>query len=260
MNKQQVIHAGRKFLKGVEKHSPTILMVVGITGMITSTVFAVKVTPKALRQIDEREADENRKLTTVEVVQTTWKYYIPAVATGALSIACLIGAGSISFRRNAALAAACTLSETALKEYQEKALAVVGEKKEQEIRDAIARDQLKAHPLTNTDGIVLEEGEYWCFDPLSGRYFKSTQKILTDAELELNRQMRDEMTITINDFYDAIHRDRVDRSVGDELGWDIDRNGYIKLNLYWEKYGTPEGKPCIVVGHYNPPIYLRNGR
>ena len=65
------------------KHSPEILTGIGVTGMITTTVLAVKSTPKALILIEEKKKELGTdKLTTIEVVKAAWKPYIPALELG----------------------------------------------------------------------------------------------------------------------------------------------------------------------------------
>ncbi len=105
---------------GAVKHSPEILTGIGIAGMISTTILAVKATPKALRLIEEAEEYEIYELTKIEKIKVAWKPYVPAFITGTASIACLIGANSVNARRNAALATAYQLSATALSEYKEK--------------------------------------------------------------------------------------------------------------------------------------------
>lgn len=126
------------------KHSPAILTGIGIAGMISATAMAVKATPKALMLIEaQKKAEKTEKLTIVDSAKVAWVCYIPAAITIILSSACLIGANSVNTRRNAALAAAYTLSESALKEYQGKVVETIGEKKEQIVREAVAKDKLK---------------------------------------------------------------------------------------------------------------------
>ena len=148
MTKQTIIEALKSAQKSMKKHSPEILTGIGIAGMIATTVSAVRATPKALQLIDARE--------NKEIVATTWKCYVPAAVTGVLSTACLVGASSANLRRNTALATAYSISETALKEYKEKAVEVVGEKKEQAIRDAVAKETLTKHPLGEREVIIPE--------------------------------------------------------------------------------------------------------
>ena len=131
MDKKTIAATIRNMQTAVKKHSPEILTGIGIAGMITTTVLAVRATPKALILIEEKKDElEVNELTPKETVQAAWACYIPTAVIGTVSIACLIGASSVNMRRRAALATAYTLSESALKEYQEKVVETIGEKKE----------------------------------------------------------------------------------------------------------------------------------
>ena len=60
---------------GLSKHSPEILTGIGIAGMITTTVLAVKATPKALSLLDDAKYADSKDgkpkdLTSTEVVKT----------------------------------------------------------------------------------------------------------------------------------------------------------------------------------------------
>ena len=117
MDKKTVTRMLYNARTAMKKHSPEILTGIGIAGMITTTVLAVRATPKALILLEEKKKEiEDNSLAPVEVVKTVWICYVPAAVTGAVSVACLVGASSVNVRRNAALATAYTLSESALKE------------------------------------------------------------------------------------------------------------------------------------------------
>ena len=138
MKKPNLPALAKSLSLSVRKHSPEILTGIGIAGMITTVIVAVRATPKAMNLIENRKKELNDqlvedaksknldkvvrvdKLKPMEVVQAAWKPYVPAVVTGTLSVACLIGASSVNLKRNAALATAYTLSESALKEYRGK--------------------------------------------------------------------------------------------------------------------------------------------
>lgn len=233
------------------QHSPEILTGIGIAGMITTTVLAVKATPKAMRLLEEKQNEVDDKLSIVETVKTAWKPYIPAAVTCAASVTCLIGASSVSAKRNAALATAYKLSETALTEYREKVVETIGEKKEQAVRDAVAKDKIANNPVKQADVIITGKGETLCYDPISDRYFKSDVEKLKRAENNLNRRMFDEMYISLNDFYCEIGLNTI--PVGDDLGWDVNSGGYIKL--YFSAQLTEDETPCLVLEHENPPKY-----
>lgn len=241
-------------LKGVQmaakRHSPEILTGIGIAGMITTAVMAVRATPKALQMIDDAKEEKDEILTPVETVKVAWKCYIPAAVVGGVSIACLVGASSVNARRNAALATAYALSESTLKEYQEKVVEKLGKKKEQEVRDDIAKDHVDRNPVSKSEVIITEKGNTLCFDKLSGRYFRSDIDKLKAAVNELNRQMRYDMYISVNEFYDEIGLSHTD--FGDMLGWNIDRD-YI--DLQFSSQLAEDGTPCLVVAHRVLPQY-----
>lgn len=253
MNKFSLPSIARYLQVTVTKHSPEILTGLGIAGMATATVMAVQATPKAMKLIHKAEKKKKDGLTKVEVVKETWKCYIPATLTGTFSIACLVGASSVHLRRNAALATAYTLSETALKEYQDAVIETIGEEKEQVVRDRVAKEHVERNPVSSNQVTMLGKGEVLCYDMLSDRYFYSDKDSLEKAENELNRRMRDEMFISLNDFYYEIGLNPMD--IGDNFGWHIDR-GYIELN--YSSQLTDEGKPCLAVGHYNRPDYYNS--
>lgn len=229
----------------LKKHSPEILTGIGITGMIATTVMAVRATPKALRLIEEMQPE-----TKLDTVKVAWKPYIPAAITGVTSIACLIGANSVNARRNAALAAAYTLSDTALREYKDKVIETIGEKKEQAVRDAVAKDKIEKNPVKSNDVIITEKGNTLCFDTISGRYFKSDIDKLRRIENDLNRRILTEGYISLNDFYYELGLDNI--RIGDELGWNFER-GLIELEFSSQL--ASDGTPCLVMNFAVAPKY-----
>ena len=246
MNKSNISKVLSSVRTSMAKHSPEILTGIGIAGMITTTVMAVRATPKALILIEERKEE----LEVADVVKTTWLCYIPAAITGTLSIACLIGASSVNAKRNAALATAYTLSESALKDYQGKVVEMFGEKKHETVKDAVAKDKIEKNPVVTREVINTEKGNKLCYDTISGRYFKGDIDKIKKAECELNRQMRDEMYVSLNDFYYEVGLDNI--KIGDELGWNID-NGYINLSFSSQLAG--DGTPCLVIDYSIAPRY-----
>lgn len=234
------------------KHSPEILTGLGIAGMIATTILAVKETPKALRLLEAKKKElEVEKLTAKDTIKTAWKCYIPAAVTGTASVACIIGASSVHLSRNAALTAAYTLSETALREYREKTLETVGEKKEQLIRDAVAQDKVEKHPISSNAVIPTGIGNTRCYDPFTDRYFDSDIDKLRKAENEINSQMLDEGCVSLNDFYYQVGLGET--TTGGNIGWSYNRDGFVKLNL--SSCITLDGIPCIVLGFRTDPYY-----
>ena len=238
------------------KHSPEILMGIGIAGMITTTILAVKATPKALALVEDEKLrrykeTEDDTLTKIEIVKTCWKCYVPAVVTGAVSTACLIGSRSVSSRRTAALAAAYQISETALSEYREKVIETIGEKKEKTVRDKVAEEKVKQNPVNPSEIVITAKGNTLCLDPISGRYFKSDQEKIKRAENELNKRMLHDISgyASLNELYDELGLPHID--IGGDLGWNTDN----LIDISFSAQLTPEGEPAIVIDYLVSPKY-----
>lgn len=249
---------------GLLKHSPEILTGIGIAGMVTATVLAVRATPKALILMEEEKQRQNEelrkgeeetcmqieKLKPADLLRVTWTCYIPSAVTGMLSVACLIGASSVNLRRNAALATAYSLSESAMKEYREKVIETIGEKKEEEIRDKIAKEKMKREPVANKEVIITGRGETLCFDTITSRYFKCDIEKLRKVENELNKRLISEMYIPLNDFYYEIGLRSND--MGNDLGWNI---GDGLIDLKFSSQLAEDETPCLVIGYRVAPRY-----
>ena len=188
-----------------DKHSPEILTGLGVTGLFASVIFSIKATPKAMKSIENKKKElDKEKLTLGETIGATWKHYIPTAVTVATSTACIIGANSVNTRRNAALAAAYSLSETAMAEYKDKVREIVGERKESDVRADIARDRMAVDPPNPSEVIITGKGETWFRESITHRYFKSDIEKVRKVENDLNREMRNENTISVNDMLYAL--------------------------------------------------------
>ena len=245
MNKLDVASFFRHAKTVLSKHSPEILTGLGIAGMITTTVLAVKATPKALKRIEESKEEKGvEKLSAVDTVKATWKCYIPAAITCTASTACLIGATSINIGRNAALVTAYKLSENALAEYKEQVIETVGEKKEKVIQEKVHQERLNKNPVDSNEVIVTGLGTTLCYDYQSGRYFYSDIHILKRAINEINRQLVTSpfAYVSLNDFYEEIELEP--NNLGNMMGWNVN-DGTVELEL--GAHLTEKGEPCIVV-------------
>lgn len=244
-----------RFLKRMEetltKHSPEILTGIGISGMITTTVLAVKATPKALTLLEDARYEKGSALKPAEKVKIAWKPYVPAVVTATVSIACLVGANSVHTRRTTALAAAYQLSETALAEYREKVLETLGEKKERAVRETISQERVEKQPVSKSEVYITNTGDTLFMDPLSKRYFKSDIELIRRAENNLNKQMLQDITgyVSLNDFYAELGLDYTD--VGFDLGWNVDK----LIDLDFHATQADDGRPCLAIDYHVPPRY-----
>lgn len=252
MGKTNLATIAKDIRKFASKRSPEILTGIGIAGMITTTILAVRATPKALEMIEEQKEEESvDELSSFEVVKVAWKPYIPAMVTCVASTACLIGASSVNTKRNAALATAYKLSETALSEYRDKVVETIGEKKERIVRDKVAEERVKKNPVSKNEVIVTGNGKTLCFDPISGRYFMCSIETIKRAENELNKQMLHDISgyVSLNEFYDELGLDHT--SVGDDLGWNTDQ----LIDINFSSQLNDNGEPSVVLDYLVAPKY-----
>ena len=250
MDKTNLATIAKEIRKFASKRSPEILTGIGIAGMITTTILAVRATPKALKLIEEQKEEESvDELSSFEVVKVAWKPYIPAMVTCIASTACLIGASSVNTKRNAALATAYKLSETALSEYRDKVVETIGEKKERIVRDKVAEERVKKNPVSKNEVIVTGNGKTLCFDPISGRYFMCSIETIKKAENTLNKQMLHDISgyVSLNEFYDELGLDHT--SVGNDLGWNTNQ----LIDIDFSSQLNDNGEPSVVLDYLVAP-------
>lgn len=238
----------------IKQHQPEILTGLGIGGMITATVMAVSVTPKALDLMaeikDKHSEDTDKKAFAKDVITKVAPVYLPATLVGGVAIGCLVGASSVNYRRNAALATAYTLSEKALKEYQEKVVETIGAKKEQTVRSAIVQDKLDQNPVVDREVYITGRGDTLFFDLMSSRYFESDIEKIKKSVNTLNHRLLREDYVSINDFYEEIGLSFT--KLGDEMGWRVDK-GLIEVEFIPRM--SSDGRPCLALDYSVTPDY-----
>ena len=258
MPKFNISGAFKALSMSAAEHLPGILTAVGVTGMVTSIIFAVRATPKAMELIEEeKEEKQVEKLDPISTVKATWKCYIPTVATAALSAVCIIEGCHVNNRRNAALAAAYTLSDSAFREYQQKVVETVGEKKEDKIRSDVAQEKANREIQRDMPIIATGKGHTKCYDTISGRTFESDMEYLRRCVNDLNDRMnRYSREISLNEWYEAIGLDPI-YPLGEDLGWAPAPNNQGLIDIDFNSI-LIDGTPCLSVGYrVKPKHYYR---
>ena len=158
----------------LKKHSPEILLTVGVVGTVTSAVLACRATTKLSKVIETSKAniqqlhdyvgehgyseeytaqDEKKDLTIMytkaglELV----KLYGPSVLLGAASIGCILASNNIVRKRNIALAAAYASIDTSFKEYRGRVVERFGKELDRELKYNIKAKQVE-------ETVVSDEG------------------------------------------------------------------------------------------------------
>lgn len=238
---------------GLKRNSPTILTALGVVGLGASLVMTVKSTLHAKELIEDAEFKKGSVLTKEEVVKTAWKAYIPPVITATITGAAIIGINSTHKKRYTALAGLYTMSETALKDYQDQVLSEIGPKKAEKIKGDIIQNKLDDNPLSNNEIIKTGHGSTLCYDVLSGRYFESDIEFLKEARNSFNHKLitGSPLWLSVNDFYAEINLSPI--WLGQQYGWSPDD----LMELYEDSKLADNGDPCYVLDFSVRPRFFR---
>lgn len=157
-----------------KKHSPEIMVIGGVIGVIGSTVLACKATTKLSGILEESKenvdqikdyVEENgfsekyseqdyKKDLTITYTQSAVKVakiYAPAVILGTLSITSILAGHNITRKRNLALSAAYMAVDKSFKEYRARVVERFGEKLDKELRYNIKSEETE-EIVRNDDG------------------------------------------------------------------------------------------------------------
>ena len=246
-----------KVLTFTKEHNPEILVGLGVAGMMTSTVLAVKATPKALDIMEDKKADMGvTYLTRKEIAQATWKIYAPSIGVGLASAACIILGTSKSIKRNTALATVYALSESTLREYQTKAKEMFGEEKAAELDREVAKARVRKREVTTiveTEGSEYihhtGNGDTLVYDTLSGRYFRSSRNSIESAVNSINKSLLNDYIMTLNEFYNELGVPTI--GAGSLIGWKSDKE---LLEVSFESDVDQNGNPYLVLSYKNRPV------
>lgn len=186
LNKTELLNKATRTIGKVKfqlkKHSPEILVVSGVVGLVGSAVMACKATTKVndilddtREQLDaihaagerleagetlmckddtEYTVEQNKKDLTIVYAQTAVKMaklYGPAVLLGGLSITAILAGHNITRKRNVALAAAYTAVDKGFKEYRGRVIERFGEELDKELKYGVTAKEIE-EVTVNEDG------------------------------------------------------------------------------------------------------------
>ena len=240
------------------KHSPEILVVAGVAGMVASTVIACKRTTKlndilekrveqlkmiqdslkdesiSEEEYSEHDAKNDIRIITVQTAFQVAKLYAPAVILGAVSIGCIFSSHNILNKRNLALAAAYQAVDKGWAEYIKRIAAKFGEEFEKEIRYGVESsdveeehtdDKGKKKTTTITEkSIDISNNPYAkFFDESCPDWEKNPEynlMFLQAQERYANDLLRSRGHLFLNEVYDMLGIERT--KAGQVIGWKYD--------------------------------------
>lgn len=233
-----------------KRNASTILTCVGGIGVVATAVVAVKDTPKAMQLIEKKTEEKGEDLTTIEKIKVAGPVYIPAVAIGVSTLACIFGANTLNKRTQASLMSAYALLDSSYKEYKNKVEEMYGEGASALVQGEVAKDKY------NEDDISRDDEKLLFYDYFSERYFESTMEEVMQAEYDINRELHTKDYAYLNEFYDLLGLDHI------QSGWDLGWSMGASLSHYWktwidfkhEKVEMEDGMECYIITMTEPIV------
>ena len=273
MNMSNIVNSATKTFHRVgfqiKKHSPEILLVTGITGVVTSAVMACKATTKVDAIVEETKKsidmihegmeagnicdveytkEDGKKDLAIVYIQTGVKFaklYGPSVLLGLTSIGCILAGNNIIHKRNVALSAAYTAIDTSFKGYRSRVIERFGESMDRELRYNIKTQEVKETVVDEETGkkktvkstvSVVDPNTYSDYARFFDEYCAGWTK---DAEYNLmflrqqqnyaNELLKSRGHLFLNEVYDMLGIDRT--KAGNIVGWIYDEKHPIGDNF-----------------------------
>lgn len=276
---------GKTALEKAQEKSPVICIGVCVAAGVAAVGAAIVATRKAEKVLEEHRNDiaeiearlpeepteqqvaDCKKAKAERTVKTGFQMAKTYGVTIILLILMATGAISshrINVRRQMALEAAFAVTKQALDDKDSAMEKLLGQKKAKMVTDEAAKKKVERHPLKNESQIVVTgAGDVICFDEYSGRYFRSNPEFIRKVVNDLNMRLRDEMQISLNDFYYEIGLRAV--PIGDQLGWNVNE-GSIDVTFSsmltqdvegfdLTTMGLSENTPILVISYEAKPKY-----
>lgn len=265
MTKLTIMNNVTKFAKKsglkFKKHSPEILVVSGVVGVVASAVMACRATTKLDSILEESKnkveiihtgmnngevldrdgvpheytEEDGKKDLTIVYAQSAVKIvklYGPSVVLGALSIGAILGGHNMLRKRNLALAAAYTALDTSFKDYRGRVIERFGKELDKELRFNIKSKEIE-ETVKNEDGSETVEkknvsvvGSLEGYSPYAKFYDDGCIGWEKDPELNLMFLRRQQ-------------------DAANEI---LKRDGYLFLNDVYEMLGIPKTTAGQLVG------------
>ena len=239
----------------LKKHSPEILVVGGVVGLVASGVMACKATTKLSAILDDskeqielfdkvaanpemvkeeytvEDAEKDKKIVKVQTAVKVAKLYAPSIAVGVVSIGAIFASNNIMRKRNVALGAAYATVDRAFKDYRNRVVDRFGEELDKELRYNLKTKEVK-ETIEDENGKkkTVKRNIKYMDSPMPSEF----AVIYDDGCAGWTKDPEDNKFFLIQQQRYANER--------------LKRRGYLSLNEVYELLGFPSTKAGQVVG------------
>ena len=270
-----------KTVMKLKKHSPEILVVTGIVGVVASAVLACKSTTKVGAILEDTKEtldvihngietgainnqeytmEDGKKDTAIVYVHTGIKFaklYAPSVILGVLSITSILASNNILRKRNVALGVAYAAIDKSFKEYRSRVVERFGEEVDKELKYNIKAkkfEEIEVDSETGKEKKVKKtvqvtdpnlQSDYACyFDERSRNYETNNDynmMFLKAQEAFANDKLKVRGHLFLNEVYDDLDLPRT--PAGQIVGWTADGpDGYVNFRIVEVERETEDGR------------------
>lgn len=251
-----------------KKHSPEILLVTGVAGLVTSAVLACKATTKVHDIVEDAKEtidiikegaetgeihgepcteEECNKALAVTYAQTGLEFiklYGPAVTLGAASIVCIFASNNIMRKRNVALAAAYATVDQGFKEYRGRLIDRFGKELDRELKYNIKSETIQEQVVDDDGNETTVTKTVEVADPNQysdyARFFddgclgweKNPEMnlcFLKQTQSYANKKLQTQGYLFLNDVYEMLGIPKT--AAGQVVGWYYDEKNPIGDNF-----------------------------
>lgn len=270
-----------KTVMKLKKHSPEILVVAGIAGMVVSAVLACKATTKVAEILDETKGtldtihegmetgaingqeyttEDGKKDTVVVYAQTGMKLaklYGPAIILGTLSITSILASNNILRKRNVALGVAYAAIDKSFKEYRGRVIERFGEQVDTELKYGIKAkkfEEIEVDPETGKEKKVKKtvmvadpnlQSDYAVYFDSKSRNYETNpdynRMFLKAQQAFANDKLQTRGHLFLNEVLDNLDLPRT--PAGQIVGWTKDGpDGYVNFRIVEVERETEDGR------------------
>lgn len=240
---------------GIRRYAPEILTGAGVIGLGASVYLSAKagynagvhVVSEFSTRLDNAKDDEQvLPMTAKEIVQDTWKFYIPVAIIGTATAIAIVGSNRVSNSQKVALFSAAAISERALSEYQQKIIETTSKPKEQKVRDEILQDEV-VKKSSDFDRLGLPaDGDVLVIESHTKQVFVSNAEKIHRAENDANRECLHDGYVSLNTFLDYLGLPS--SPAGEVVGWNNSKPLEVRIGG-----AAHDEKPVLTINYVNPP-------
>lgn len=248
----QLFRTGLGILK---ENSSSLAFGFGI-GMSIITIYEAIKAPSDPKKVledaelkkQEEKGEEDTKLTTLEKGAVLTKTYSKVIVPYLLSL------GGFTYSKKSDLDTISTLGtmlafeKQQSKLFEDKATEMLGGKKVEEVKEEVAKEQIKRNPPPDNEDLV---GKTWFYDPLAASYFRMSISTFNEKVVDFNMDLMNEMYKSFNEFRQYYLDLPPLEVIGDGAGYNINVNGKMEVAI---KPVVVDGIRVAFINYVNPPI------